>query len=764
MLQGLLLNRLIRRSLLPAIALASLLPSAAGAATLSQKAKGPLSPILTELAKPAVAARGPAAQANLAGVPASGAAALLREDRRLVVTARLGEDAVAALSALRAAGAEIVSTGADRQTVTLAVEPEDLNAVAAVPGVRAVWEQREPITYGVGEGTCEGGAVVSEGLHQLRADAAREAFELRGQSETVGVLSDSYNRDTSAATHAQEDVASGDLPGSSNPCSGQQLPVTVLAEGPSGSADEGRAMLQIVHDLAPDAHLAFATAFKSEESFAQNIERLARPASEGGAGADVIVDDVAWFEEPFFQDGPVAAAVNRVTSEGVSYVSAAGNDNLFDSEGHEIASWEAPEFRDAGTCPSAAGVTEIHCMDFDPGGGIDDTYGITVEAGAKLILDLQWAEPWFGVETDLDAFLLDKSGNLLTESTRNNIAGGKPVELISWENESTSPQEVQLVVNRCIATCNPEASQTTKPRLKFALLENGGGVEAVEYPISSGGDVVGPTVFGHAGAAAAMSVGAIRFNTEAAPEYYSSRGPVRHEFGPVAGGTPAPKLGSPEIVQKPDFVATDCGATTFFAFVSGGTWRFCGTSAAAPHAAAVAALMLGRNETLMPTEVRSKLSATARSVGSFGANAVGAGLIDARAALEATPWKVIEQGGITPAPVPVSPDVETSTSATSESGSPRKVSSPPTTRILNHPRKLLRTRSKAARAVFRFGSDQAGTTFVCRIDQATFKPCGSRIVHRFGLGLHTVKVKAVGSTGVADATPAIFRFRVKRVG
>ena len=60
----------------------------------------------------------------------------------------------------------------------------------------------------------------------------------------------------------------------------------------------------------------------------------------------MIADDVAYFDEPFFQDGPVAAAVNNVTAHGAAYFSAAGNDNLFDGN-HEIASWEALAFRDS---------------------------------------------------------------------------------------------------------------------------------------------------------------------------------------------------------------------------------------------------------------------------------------------------------------------------------------------------------------------------------------------------------------------------------
>jgi subtilisin family serine protease len=764
MLHGIRFKRLCRWSLGLAVASLSLAPS--GASGLASTPQGPLSPVLAQLAKPSVVASGPAAQANAVGVPDGGPAALLREGKRVVVTSRFDRGAVAALPDLRSAGAEIVSTGADRQTVTLAVMPEDLDAVAAVPGVKAVWEQREPIAYGVGEGTCEGGAVVSEGLGQLRVDDAREALDLLGQDQTVGVLSDSYNRDTSAATHAPGDVASGDLTGAANPCADQNMAVDVLAEGPSNGADEGRAMLQIVHDLVPQAKLAFATAFQSEESFAQNIERLARPVSAGGGGADVIVDDVAWFEEPFFQDGPIAAAVNKVNSEGVSYFSAAGNDNLFEGS-NDIASWEAPEFRDAGTCPTAVGLTETNCMDFMPGAGIDNAYGLTLEPGAELTLDLQWDEPWFGVEADLDAFLLDKTGKILAESTRDNISGGKPVELISWKNESSSePKEVQLVINRCVATCNPEASLTAKPRLKLVLLENGRGVESVEYPVSSGGDLVGPTIFGHAGTAAAMSVGAIPYNSEFAPEPYSSRGPVRHDYGPVQGTTPAPQLSSPEIVHKPDFVATDCGATTFFAFLSGGTWRFCGTSAAAPHAAAVAALILERAPGLAPAEVRSRLAGTARSIGGFGADAVGSGLLDAMAALEATPGKVIEQNGIQPLPIEVAPDIQTATPYSPPTTPSSRHSNPgaagPQTKILEHPPKVVRRRRSRARVVFRFGSDQRGATFLCKVDRSPFAPCRARFVRRLALGPHVLKVKARGVGGLTDPTPAVFRFRIER--
>ena len=65
----------------------------------------------------------------------------------------------------------------------------------------------------------------------------------------------------------------------------------------------------------------------------------------------MIVDDVSYFEEPFFQDGPVSVAIAEVVAKGVAYFAATGNDNLV-SGGKDIASWETPAFRDAAGCPA----------------------------------------------------------------------------------------------------------------------------------------------------------------------------------------------------------------------------------------------------------------------------------------------------------------------------------------------------------------------------------------------------------------------------
>ena len=691
----------------------------------------------------------------------------MRRDGRLLVQVRFDHGAIAGREAISATGAEVLNASRRYQLATVAVTPDQLAALAGVPNVAAVTPERTPKLYSAG---CEGGSVISEGMTQLRVGEAREAFPLRGKGMTVGVLSDSFNAATKTIggspipTHAQQDVISNDLPGPASTCSDQQLQVRVLEEGPVEEAtDEGRAMLQIVHDLAPHASLAFATAFNGELGFAQNIERLARPVSEGGAGAEVIVDDVSYFEEPFFQDGPVAAAIDKVTSEGVTYLTAAGNENLFDEAGNEVASWEAPAYRDAGSCPAEVASLPLvfnasHCMDFDPGGGTDTTFGIKVEPGETLVVDLQWAEAWKGVSDDLDAFLLSESGELLAGSVEDNVAETqKPVEIVGWENTSSTAETLQLAINRRLGVLNP--------RLKFILMEEGIEPAETEYPESSGGDIVGPTIYGHAGAASAISVAAIPFNSTTEPEEYSSRGPATHYFGPVGGNLPAAQLLTPEVLIKPDVTASDCVATTFFAFNAGSVWRFCGTSAAAPHAAAVAALLRQGDPAANTQQVRESLVETATPIGAFPETAVGTGLVNARAAIESLPELTAAADG----PSSVVPPIEETSAPTSSTPGPSPAPPPPSlampdTLLLKHPPKVVRTRSRSARVVFRFGSDQTGVRFICKIDRGAFRPCDRRIVRRFRVGSHIFKVRALSSAGLADPTPAVFRFRVTHVG
>lgn len=769
----------------------ALTPGSAWAA--SHPSDGDLSPRLAELAKPSTRSASPVRQAEKLSLASEGPGSLLREGNRVLVEVRFDRGAAAAVDDLRATGAKIVNVSPRYQTVTVAAKLAALPALSGVPRVAGATEVLTPFTA---ELTCPSGVVVSEGDAQLRADEVREPpFSVNGSGVTVGILSDSFDTATKSAngalpiaTKAAEDVETGDLPGEAgegNTCLEQAGPVNALEDYEPSNADEpepgdeGRGMAQIVHDLAPGAGLAFATAFTGETAFAENIEELAAPGPEG-AEASVIADDVSYPAEPFFQEGPVGVAVSKVTGEGVTYFSAAGNNNLFDEAGNEIGSWEAQQYRDSGSCPPAvaslAGFNGTHCLDFNPGAQVDRTYGIKVSPGATLTVDLQWDEPWLAVNSDFDAFLLNSTGGLIGFAAGNNEISQKPVEVLQWPNKSGSQQTVQFVVNRF-------AGGT--PRIKLALLENGSGVTAVEYPRSTGTDVAGPTIFGHNGAADAVSLAAVPYSDSAEAEEYSSRGPVTHYFGPVNGTTAAEPLPSAEVRSKPDIAATDCGMTTFFASLKEGVWRFCGTSAAAPHAAAVAALMSEAKPTADPAEIKAALLASAVPVGvgegEFGDCAVGTGLVNAVGAVEdlLTPVPPVQPSCPVPAPegsveearapgnwgieaLPVPPPQPPVDNTPPEP--PPVDATLPGTSFGKRPPKVIRTTLGNATAVFVFRSDESGVTFLCRVDQGPWRTCPARFVRRYRVGKHVVRVVARDAAGNSDPTAVVYGFRVKRIG
>jgi hypothetical protein len=260
---------------------------------------------------------------------------------------------------------------------------------------------------------------------------------------------------------------------------------------------------------------------------------------------------------------------------------------------------------------------------------------------------------------------------------------------------------------------------------------------------------------------------------------------VRHDFEPVEGAEAAAPLGSPEFVSKPDVAATDCGLTTFFAnFEPGEGWRFCGTSAAAPHAAAVAGLMLGANPLATPAEIKAALRESAVAVSGGDPCSVGAGTVEAVGAIEAlsvppglsappceTPVAEVlpeearapgDWGSEIPPSTPVVPPQSPATPETPTTEEPQL--SRPRTFFRQRPGRVIRTHGRTARVVLRFGSDQADVSFACRIDGGFFRPCPEVLTRRFSLGSHAVLVVARDAAGNADRTPAAFRFRVKRVG
>lgn len=476
-----------------------------------------------------------------------------------------------------------------------------LGELGKLPGVRLIRPVLRPILH-VGRATSQADVA-------MRTDEARETFNIDGTGVKIGVLSDSYNN----LAGARSGILTGDLPGEDNP-NGYSLEVDIIEDLDAGGTDEGRGMLELIHDIAPGAELAFATAFNGQASFAQNIRRLRN------AGCDIIVDDVRYFADPSFQDGIIARAVDDVVAQGATYFSSAGNSGRDSYEGDFATTGEAFRLN-----LGEAGIFTFDAYDFAGGDAFQE---IRIRPGATASIVLQWDNPYFsvsgapGATTDLDLFLFGPDQETIVAQSITNNVGNDPVEIIQFTNEGDN-ETFHLFIGHPAGTPVPG-------RIKTILFS----ADYEAYQTESS------TVYGQANARGAIAVGAAFYGFT--PEF--GRDPAQLESFSSRGGTEIlfDALGNrieAEVRLKPEFTAPDGTNTTFFGsdigFDEDLLPNFFGTSASAPHAAAVAALLKEINLGLRPAEILDLLQRTALDMEAPGFDFdSGAGLIDAAAAIE----------------------------------------------------------------------------------------------------------------------------------
>jgi PKD repeat protein len=473
------------------------------------------------------------------------------------------------------------------------------------------------------------GSVTSQGDAAQRSDAARVGEGVTGAGVTVGVLSDSYDQQGGAAAG----VASDDLPNGVEVLDDSALCGDMLF--PQPCPDEGRGMLEIVHDVAPGADLAFHTASNGFAGFANGIVDLAN------AGAGVIADDVIYLGEPMFMDGVIAQAVDQVKGMGVAYFSAAGNEAR-DSYEHAYVNSGEQLYIDVGGFLVPAGF--MH--DFDPGPLKDTMQEHTIPAGQCAVFSVQWDSPFgsaalgTGTQNDLDIWLVDDSEQwLVAYDAHENIPTGEPVEVMQFCNDGlyvpTDPPVFKLII---------ALWDGPQPGLIKTVLFGSASID--EHATHSS------TLYGHANAVGAEAVGAAYYQNT--PEFGIS--PPQLESYSSAGGTPilfssdGTRLATPGVRMKPEIIAPDGVNTSFFYPYSDrngdGIPDFSGTSAAAPHAAGVAALMRGKDPTATPDAVQAVLESTAIDMMAAGFDYdSGYGFIQADQAVAA-----IDNGGVNASP------------------------------------------------------------------------------------------------------------------
>ncbi len=475
----------------------------------------------------------------------------------------------ATLDTLRQAGVQVLQSDTASGMVYATVDPGRLTQIAALPFVRWVG----PPSYAVRRR----GSVTSEGDAAMRASLARTELGLSGQGVRVGVISDSL-------TDLGTSVNSGDLPAALTIVNGQDGSLI------SDLSNEGRAIAEIIHDLAPGAQLLFHTGFPTSLDFINAVRALT------AAGAHVIVDDLGFFNEPVFEDGPIAQAVIQAIQQGVVFVSAAGND----AQRHYHGVFQ--DFAPHATDPS------MHLHDF---GGGDTRLEVRIAPNALVVIFLQWPNPFDGSANtaDYDLLLADAAGNTLAISNDHQInTKAPPLEAITFENTTGRTVTVGLVITRIAG-----------PALPLSLHFNTfGRVTVANHNVPS------HSVFGHPCVRDAVAVGAIDANE---PDFdmleaFSSRGPCEIFFP------------TREFRTKPDVVGADGVMTSLPDFTP-----FFGTSAAAPHVAAVAALLIeasGGPGKIPPARIANTLRLAAVDRGPTGVdNQFGYGVVDALLAAQA---------------------------------------------------------------------------------------------------------------------------------
>lgn len=483
------------------------------------------------------------------------------------------------------------------------------------------------------------GLTTSQGVQSMRADDV-QALGITGKNVWVGVISDTFdNSNLPLKTDAATDIANGDLPKN----------VLILDDSFGPGTDEGRAMMQIIYDVAPGTGLSFHTASGGFADFALGIEELAGCPTGSAPGcvpspnpAHVIVDDVIYFVEAMFQDDIIAQAVDNVYKSGRTYFSSAGN--------QARQSYEST-YRSSGIPGISGGIRHNFATEH---GVIDDLQTIEVPIGTIVTFSFQWSEPFFsicgssccpdGSRSDMDILFYDMAGNWL----RSRSLGG------TSDNIGRDAVEIFRVFNIGDIDADGDGNPDTQFQIGLELLAGRepkfmkyvyfGDMTISEYDTSSG------SIYGHAFAMGAEAVGAAYYRES--PPFESP--PLIGPFSSAGPAEPKIKFFDAQTCElewiprrkKPEIVAPDGVDTTFFSpgFDPDNTGfpNFFGTSAAAPHAAGVAALIKEAYPYFHPKTVYWLLEQTAIDMDDpdtpdfdKGFDAIsGYGLIDGAAAIE----------------------------------------------------------------------------------------------------------------------------------
>lgn len=429
------------------------------------------------------------------------------------------------------------------------------------------------------------GSVTSAGGSQLLADSARSIFytngaDINGNPVKVGVTSNGMQY----YTLSQQ---SGDLPYNNFGW--------VTVNGVAGTnfiGSEGTAMMEIVHDLAPGAGLYFGGVGEYVNSNNDTIQTtpldMANTISylSTSSQCKVIVDDIWWKTGvPWFEDGTISQAISSFQSNGGTYVSAAGNlaEDMYSGQ---------PDIKTGGNKNWVLFTSSDTALKF------------TISNYKSIFVALQWDDAWGNASDDYNLYLYDSSWRLIDSSTNPQSGSGYyPQEYfgLTYSNYLNNATFYVMV--------NYNNYNTGRPlkHLKVLIYPDDGNTDPNNKPnFALTNRSTSGHIFGYTAAPGVISVAAYDASTPSSVESFSSRGPSLM----FTAGNPANETSrNTPVITATDGVETYVGQQGYFGN------PFYGTSAAAPHVAAIAALYYSRYPSQTASQFTSAITASAKSIG-----------------------------------------------------------------------------------------------------------------------------------------------------
>ncbi len=457
------------------------------------------------------------------------------------------------------------------------------------------------------------------------------------------------------------------------------------ADGQFETTVHGAAVAEIVHDTAPDAYLSLY-AIDTELELAQAVDAAI------AQGADVIVHSVSWFNTGAGDgSGPVGDLVRRADAADVVWVNAAGN---------QARRYYQGDFNPA---PSGSG---RHL--FAPG---QDSDPLLPDAGATLCGMLSW-DAWPVTDDDYALYLYEGQ-QMVAYSDDFQTGDQPPTEMLCYASASDAPYAFVVVHN-----------SLSKPPVGLRLFVGGADLQYA----TPNGSIVQP-----ADAPEALAVGAVFWLHPYVLEPFSSRGPTSD--GRI----------------KPDLAAYDGVSTASYGFANGQTYDnggagFFGTSAAAPLAGGVAALVRQQHPAWDTATVRAFLMDRAVDMGLTGPdNSFGSGRLSLATA--------------TPSPTPTPTPTVTPTPTITPTPSVTPTATPAAPWLAVQPPSLLPAFPVAQVVTLAWGNHQPGDILTLSLTGPVHFPGGgSTLAQTMGAASGSIGASILAENG---ATPgAIFTLKV----